>query len=104
MNLIADTFGRIYAASAGSLGTIAVEVSGIRDLDDYAAAMGYLESMTLVRSVGLEQVSGDTMRFQLAVRGDATTLRRALALDNTLVPVADDDGIGIERLRLRLQR
>lgn len=104
VNLIADTFGRIYAASAGSLGTIAVEVSGIRDLDDYAAAMGYLESMTLVRSVGLEQVSGDTMRFQLAVRGDATTLRRALALDNTLVPVADDDGIGIERLRLRLQR
>src|SRR5690606_7786145 len=43
-HLIADTFGRVYAASAGALETIAVEVSGIRDLHDYATAMNYLEA------------------------------------------------------------
>jgi hypothetical protein len=104
VHLIADTFGRIYAASAGSMGSVNVEVSGIRNLDDYAATMNYLEGMTLVRSVAVEQVSGETMRFQLAVRGDATTLRRALALDNKLVPVSDESGVGTDRLQLRLQR
>jgi hypothetical protein len=102
-HLIADTFGRIYAASAGSIGSVNVEVSGIRNLDDYASTVNYLENMTVVRSVAVEQVSGETMRFQLAVRGDVTTLRRALALDNKLVPVSDNAG-SADRLQLRLQR
>ena len=54
--------------------------------DAYAATLNYLEGMTLVRGVALEQVAGDTMRFRLAVRGDAATLRRAIALDHRLVP------------------
>lgn len=104
VHLIADTFGRIYAASAGALGTIAVDVSGIRSLDDYASTVNYLEGMTLVRSVSVEQIAGETMRFQLGVRGDATTLRRALALDNKLVPATEDSGVATDRLQLRLQR
>jgi hypothetical protein len=101
-HLVADTFARIYGASAGSLGTVNVEVLGIRSLDDYASTMNYLEGMTLVRSVAVEQVSGETMRFQLAVRGDATTLRRALALDNKLIPVGES-GAATDRLQLQLQ-
>jgi len=90
IHLAADTFARVFAASASTVGNVLVEVSGIRDLDAYASTLNYLESMTLVRAVALEQVSGDTMRFKLAVRGDATTLRRAIALDNKLI--AQDDG------------
>jgi hypothetical protein len=104
VHLAADTFGRIYAASGASLGSVNVEVSGIRDLNDYAATLNYLEGMTLVRSVALEQVAGDTLRLQLAVRGDATTLRRALALDSTLVPSTTTDGAATERLQLRFNR
>jgi hypothetical protein len=92
IHLAADTFARMFAASGSSLGNVVVEVSGIRDLDAYAATLNYLESMTLVRAVALEQVSGDTMRFKLAVRGDATTLRRAIALDSKLVS-QDDAGV-----------
>jgi len=103
VHLAADTFGRIYAATGGSLGAVAIEVAGIRDLNDYASTLNYLEGMTLVRSVSLEQVSGDTMRFQLAVRGDATTLRRALALDSKLVPAPAAAG-DVARLQLRLNR
>jgi hypothetical protein len=102
IHLAADTFARMFAASASSLGNVVVEVSGIRDLDAYAATLNYLEGMTLVRAVSLEQVAGDTMRFKLAVRGDATTLRRAIALDNKLVA---QDGSGAapngERLSFR---
>jgi len=36
----------------------------------------------------VEQVAGDTVRFRLAVRGDAATLRRAIALDDRLVSLA----------------
>jgi uncharacterized protein len=104
VHLAADTFGRIYAASGASLGTVSVEVAGIRDLNDYAATLNYLEGMTLVRTVALEQVVGDTMRFQLAVRGDATTLRRALALDSRLVPSAPTDAPSTDRLQLRFNR
>lgn len=90
VHLAADTFARVFAASGSSLGNVVVEVSGIGDLDAYASTLNYLEGMTLVRSVSLEQVSGDTMRFKLAVRGDASTLRRAIALDSRLV--SQDDG------------
>ena len=89
VHLAADTFARMFAASGSAVGNVIVEVSGIRDLDAYAATLNYLEGMTLVRAVALEQVSGDIMRFKLAVRGDATTLRRAIALDSKLVPQDD---------------
>ena len=98
IHLAADTFARMFAASGSSLGNVVVEVSGIGDLDAYASTLNYLEGMTLVRAVALEQVSGDTMRFKLAVRGDAATLRRAIALDSRLV--AQDDGVAPSGARL----
>jgi hypothetical protein len=86
VHLAADTFARVFAASGSSLGNVIVEVTGIADLSAYAATLNYLEGMTLVRAVALEQVAGEKMRFRLAVRGDAATLRRAIALDRRLVP------------------
>jgi uncharacterized protein len=106
VHLAADTFARVYAASGSSLGSVIVEVAGIQDLNAYAATLNYLESMTLVRGVALEQVSGEKMRFRLAVRGDAATLRRAIALDRRLVPTdatTDDAGAGADRLAFRYQ-
>jgi uncharacterized protein len=88
VHLAADTFARVFAASGSSLGTVVVEVAGIGDLNAYATTLNYLEGMTLVRGVALEEVAADTMRFRLAVRGDAATLRRAIALDSRLTPLA----------------
>jgi hypothetical protein len=105
VHLAADSFARVFAASGSSLGNVLVEVSGIGDLDAYAATLNYLEAMTLVRAVALEQVSGDTMRFKLAVRGDAATLRRAIALDSKLVPQGDASTPPLgERLAFRYRR
>lgn len=101
VHLAADTFARVFAASGSSLGNVVVEVSGIGDLDAYASTLNYLEGMTLVRAVALEQVSGDTMRFKLAVRGDAATLRRAIALDSRLVSQDDGAAPAGERLSFR---
>ena len=82
----ADHFAKLFAAEGSTLSRVRVEVSGITDLDAYASTLNYLEGMTLVRSVAVQQVVGDTMQFELAVRGDAATLQRAIALDPRLVP------------------
>jgi uncharacterized protein len=105
VHLAADTFARVFAASASSLGSVVVEVGGISNLDAYAATLNYLEGMTLVRGVALEQVSGEKMRFRLAVRGDAATLRRAIALDHRLVPLEAPAGSSDagDRLAFRYQ-
>ena len=103
VHLAADTFARVFAASGSSLGSVIVEVAGISDLNAYAATLNYLEGMTLVRGVALEQVTGDRMRFKLAVRGDAATLRRAIALDHRLVPTDTADGAAADRLAFRYQ-
>ena len=103
VHLAADSFARVFAASGSSLGSVIVEVAGIADLSAYAATLNYLEGMTLVRGVALEQVTGDKMRFRLAVRGDAGTLRRAIALDHRLVPTDAADGAAADRLAFRYQ-
>ncbi|HEY6643462.1 DUF2066 domain-containing protein [Povalibacter sp.] len=105
VNLAASTFARVYSASGTSLDNLAVEVSGITTLGAYASTLNYLEGLTLVRGVSVEQVLGDTLKFRLAVRGDATTLRRALALDGRLVPTATSDALpqSAEGLRFRYQ-
>jgi hypothetical protein len=105
VHLAADTFARVYSTSGSSLGSVIVEVSGISDLNAYAATLNYLEAMTLVRGVALEQVAGEKMRFRLAVRGDAATLRRAIALDHRLVPADGPDGASgaADRLAFRYQ-
>ena len=102
VHLAADTFAKVFAASGSSLGSVIVDVAGISDLNAYAATLNYLEGMTLVRSVALEQVAGGNMRFRLAVRGDAATLRRAIALDRRLVPQDTADGAA-DRLAFRYQ-
>jgi len=102
VNLAADTFARVYAASGSSLDSIVVEVSGIANLNAYAGTLNYLEGMTLVRGVSVENLMGETLRFRLSVRGDVATLRRALALDNKLVPLAQAEG-ATDRLQLRYQ-
>ena len=104
IHLAADRFAQVFAASGSSLGSVMVDVSGIYDLTAYATTLNYFESMTLVRSVVVERVSGDTMQFRLAVRGDARTLGRAIALDDRLVPLslAGGEPAG-ERLSFRYQ-
>lgn len=84
VHMAADTFARVYAASASTLINLTMDVSGLTNLDAYAQTLNYLEGLTLVRNVALEEVAGDVMRFRLTVRGDAETLKRAIALGDRL--------------------
>ena len=73
--------------SFGATCTLLLLTAACERTPDLKQVLNYLEGMTLVRGVALEQVAGEKMRFRLAVRGDAATLRRAIALDHRLVPL-----------------
>jgi hypothetical protein len=105
VHFAADSFARVFAASGSAVGNVTVEVSGIAGLDAYATTLNYLESMTLVKSVALEQVSRDMLRFRVAVRGDAAMLKRAIALDRRLVPQTGEttEPAAPDRLSFRYQ-
>lgn len=96
VNLAADNYARVFAAADAAMGELLVDVTGVSDLAAYASTLNYLERLRLIRSVAVEQVAGDTLRLRLGVRGDAATLRQAIALDSNLVPV---DGAAMNPVR-----
>jgi hypothetical protein len=91
VDLAADTLARFYASSGSTIGETLVYVSGIAGLKAYADTLNYLEALTQVRSVAVDQVNGDVVHFRLAVRGDPQTLKRAIALDRRLSVAQTDD-------------
>jgi uncharacterized protein len=101
IGLAAGNFANVYAAAATDVTTVDLDVSGIDDLAAYAAALGYLEGLTVVERVAVQEVAGDSIRLQLALRGDPSTLTRAIALDHRLTPV--DVATVPGRLSYRLQ-
>jgi len=88
----ADSFARVFATAPSAVSEVAMDVSGIDSLSAYAGALNYIEGLTLVRSTFVERVAGDSIRFRLVVRGDASTLRRAIALDHHLLAAGSDAG------------
>jgi len=84
VHLAADTCARVLAVAAGLRVSVAMQVSGIRDLDAYARTLSYLEGLTIVRAVNVQQLQGDRLDVVLAVRGDANALRRTIGLGKRL--------------------
>jgi hypothetical protein len=84
VNLAADTASRVFAVAANSSNQVLVDVAGINDLDAYAKTLNYLGALSLVRTIGVESVSRDVVRFKLSLRGDQAALRRTIALDQRL--------------------
>ncbi len=105
IDLAADTLARLYGVSGAAVSETLVQVSGITGLKAYADTLNYLETLTLVRSVAVDQVAGDTVQFRLTLRGDPVTLRRAIALDQRLTSLApaDEVGTGPAHLSFRYQ-
>jgi hypothetical protein len=99
INHAADLYAGLFAAS-GSLAPVEIDVSGVADLRDYANVQTYLESLTFVSHVGVQALTGDTVRFRLTTRGGIEPLQHAIALNGRLQlqPAGDN---GIQRFQLR---
>lgn len=106
VHLAADTFAKVFAAAGTSLTNVIIDITGISNLDAYASTLNYLEGMTSVRGVAVQNVTGDTLQFRLAIRGNADALQRAIALDRRLVPMQNavsDPAVSDQRLAFRYQ-
>jgi hypothetical protein len=98
-NRAADLYAGIFAAS-GSLAPVEIDVSGVADLRDYASVQTYLESLTFITHVGVQALTGDTVRFRLTTRGGIEPLQHAIALSGRLQALPAGDN-GIQRFQLR---
>src|SRR5262245_6013527 len=84
----ADQFARVFAAGDGAVAAdVSITVNGIADLAAYARVTDYLESLTLISGLTVEQLAGDTVVYRARVRGDVPRLARAIELGNRLQPV-----------------
>jgi uncharacterized protein len=92
-NLAADRLAGVYASvTAAQRNELRVSVSGVDTLAAYAATVKSLGSVDVVRSLEVAEVAGDRVLYRIAVRGDASSYRRALAARRELVPVVDGEG------------
>jgi hypothetical protein len=99
VNRAADLYASLFAAS-GNLVPVDIEVTGINDLHDYASLETFLESQTSISHVGVQSLSGDTVRFRLAMRGGVESLNRALSLNGHLRSIEAGEN-GMQRFQLR---
>jgi hypothetical protein len=99
VNRAADIYAELYAVS-GTLAPLDIEVTGINDLKDYASVQSYLQSLAFVSHVGVESLSGNTVRFRLSARGGVESLQHALTLNGRMQPIAAGEN-GMQRFQLQ---
>ncbi len=90
VHLAADRCAKLLAVPANARSDVKVRVSGIADLEAYARTLNYLEALSIVRAVAVDQTQADVFDMRLTVRGDAAVLSRTIALDRRL----SADGVG----------
>lgn len=100
VHLAADRCSRLLAVAAGARAEVPIQVVGVRDLDGYARVLTYLEGLTIVSSVAVEQLRGDELDLRIAVRGDANALRRTVGLGKRLASV---EAVSGDRIRFELR-
>ncbi|MEE8305776.1 MAG: DUF2066 domain-containing protein [Gammaproteobacteria bacterium] len=83
---LADTYARQYAVT-GSASRRRVLVSEVNNFDDYARVVAFMEQLSLIESLAVEEVVDDTVLLSMNIRGDALVLQRALSLGSVLQPV-----------------
>lgn len=100
VHLAADRYAASYASiTAARLSELTVTVTGVDDLATYAAAIRAVESVSVVRGVAVGEVTAGAVELRVTVRGDAASLRRAMALGGHLAPM---EGAG-DRLVIQLR-
>jgi len=89
VDLAADTLAAYYAPpSTRSTSSLSVSIGGMRDVTAYAALVRYLRSLSMVRDLAVEALTGDVVRLRLTIRGDRQLLVRISALDGRLQTAA----------------
>lgn len=85
LNRLADLYAAEFS-TFGGVRTTLITVLGIETLEDYGRVMRYLESLSLLEAVGVEEFVDGALSIRVYARGGRTVLERVLALGNILTP------------------
>lgn len=89
---LADRIAAQYANTGSSIAeVIEMLVTDIDDLDKYARALAYLESVQSISSVQVKRVSRNDVMFTLVNRGGLAAIDQSIELGKTLELVNDND-------------
>jgi hypothetical protein len=86
---LASRFGGFTGTTTAS--GVALEVTGIRTLRDYARTLQYLDSLDEVSRVDVTRVDSDSVSFRVDARGGRETVRQVIALGRTLTEEGQSD-------------
>jgi hypothetical protein len=86
---LADRLAARYAIAAATGRVLRVRIDGVDTFDAYGRLQSYLRSVDLIQSADLQRVTGGSVFFELALRGDVNQLNDAFALQRVLEPVGD---------------
>jgi hypothetical protein len=98
LDRVADTYAGLFAAT-GAVVAVDIEVTGVDELRDYATVQAYLESLTFISQISVQDLGPDTVHLRLMTRGGAEPLERAFALKGLLEPLGATDS-GMRRFHL----
>lgn len=95
---LASRFGGFTGTATAS--GVAVKVSGIQTLRDYARTLRYLDSLDEVSRVDVTRVEGASVSFRVDARGGRETVRQVIALGRTLAEEGQSDLSDVLNYRL----
>lgn len=91
---IADLIAAEYSFGGNApLQSVALNISGIESVDAYGSVQRMLDGLALIEKFKISEVAGDTVSYDVEVRGSASRLRRALRVAG-LIESEAIDGIG----------
>jgi len=85
-----DRLADLYAGEFGTIGgalTARITVVDVETLEDYGRVMRYMESLSVLDSVDVEDFSGPSLTLRVAARGGSEVLERVLTLSDILTPI-----------------
>ena len=91
LNRLADFYAAEFSTFGGVRATL-ITVLGVETLDDYGRVMRYLDSLSLLESVGVEEFVDDALSVRVDARGGTAVLERVLGLSTLLIPIAGPVG------------
>jgi hypothetical protein len=106
IDLAADRFAELFAVRGSpESGDLILTVGGIEEFAEYGAVASYLEQLSLVERLAVDEVSADGIRFRLSLRAEPEMLERTIGLGTLLESDPSPDMSGsVQSLRYRYRR
>ena len=88
LHQVADRFAARFARRGEDAASarVAIDVTGVERLEDYARLLRYLGSIDIVENVQVVRVDTSRVRFRVRARGGRAALAELVALGRTLAP------------------